>query len=237
MSDTTSRLKLPLLQAAQAQKHVTLNESLVRLDGLVNLVLEEANRLAPPEVVVDGLCYGVAPGAVDAWAGQGGQIAIGSNGGWVYVAPRPGMSAWDRSTGARLVWAGSGGWIVGALTLAASGAGMVAGVAELEVTLTAGTSITTGLVIPSGAMVIGANARVKQTVTGTLTSWQLGTAGALDRFGKGLGLTVGSWARGILSAPMTYWDPAPLILTSTGGAFAGGKIRLAIHWWELRLPD
>ena len=33
----TARLGLPLLQPAQAQKHVTVNEALMRLDGLVNL--------------------------------------------------------------------------------------------------------------------------------------------------------------------------------------------------------
>lgn len=123
------------------------------------------------------------------------------------------------------------------MTLAPSGAGMIAGVAELEVTLGSGTSLTTGLVIPAGVMVIGANARVKQALTGTLTSWQLGTAGALDRFGKGLGVGAGSWGRGILSSPLTYWEAAPLVITATGGSFTGGKLRLAVHWWELRLPD
>ena len=35
MSDTTTRLLLPYILAAQAQKHVTHNEALRRLDGLV----------------------------------------------------------------------------------------------------------------------------------------------------------------------------------------------------------
>ena len=76
---TTSRLSLPLVQAAQAQKHVTVNESLARLDGLVNLVLASLYRSTPPAAVVDGTCYAVPPGATDAWAGQEGRIAIGSS--------------------------------------------------------------------------------------------------------------------------------------------------------------
>ena len=46
-----------------------------------------------------------------------------------------------------------------------------------------------------------------------------------------------SRARGILSAPMTYWNPAPVVLTATGGQFAGGRVRVVIHWWELRVPN
>ena len=120
---------------------------------------------------------------------------------------------------------------------ALGGAGMVAGLAEADVTLTAGSSKTTTLVIPAGAMVIGASARVKQAITGSLASWSLGTAGALDRFGSGLGLGTGSYARGILGTPTTYWTAAPLIVTAVGGTFSGGQLRLAVHWWELRLPD
>lgn len=236
MSDpVTARLGLPLMQPAQAQKHVTLNESLARLDGMVNLVLASTAATTPPATVVDGVCHAVPAGAVNAWAGQAGKIAIGSNGGWVFVDPRRGMRAHDLASGAMLVHDGQG-WVEGALTMTPSGAGMSARVAEIEVTLTAGASVTTGLTIPAPAMVIGATARVTQAITGTATAWSLGTEGAADRFGTGLGVAVGSWAHGILGTPMTYWSHAPLILTAQGGNFAGGRVRLALHWWELRLP-
>lgn len=231
----TARLGLPLMQPAQAQKHVTLNESLARLDGLVNLVLTSTSTATPPTTVAEGVCYAVPAGAVNAWAGQGGKLAIGSNGGWVFVTPQRGMRAQDLGSGAMLVHDGQG-WIEGALTLAPSGAGMSARVAEVEVTLAAATSVTAPMAVPAKAMVIGATARVTQAITGTATGWSLGTAGALDRFGSGMGLAAGSWAHGILGAPMTYENPAPLVLTAQGGAFAGGRVRLALHWWELRLP-
>lgn len=231
----TARLGLPLMQPAQAQKHVTLNESLARLDGLVGLVLASTTTATPPATVADGVCHAVPPGAVNAWAGQGGRIAIGSNGGWVFVTPQRGMRAQDLGSGAMLLHDGQG-WVEGALTMAPSGAGMSARVAEAEVQVTAGGSVTAPLAVPASAMVIGATARVTQTITGSATGWSLGTAGALDRFGKNLGLSAGSWAHGILGAPMTYWNPEPLILTATGGSFAGGRVRLALHWWELRLP-
>ena len=68
-------------------------------------------------------------------------------------------------------------------------------------------------------------------------SYGSGNPGATNRFGQGLGKGAGSWSRGILSAPMTYWDPAPLVLTATGGQFLAGRVRVVLHWWELRIPN
>ena len=45
--DATPRLSLPYLAAAQAQKHVTLNEGLARLDGLVQTSVE--SRTTPAQ--------------------------------------------------------------------------------------------------------------------------------------------------------------------------------------------
>ncbi|MRX50694.1 DUF2793 domain-containing protein [Paracoccus sp. S-4012] len=231
----TARLGLPLLQAAQAQKHVTLNESLLRLDGLVNLVLQQAARTTPPGAAADGLCWGVGRGAVNAWEGHDGEIAIASDGGWIFVHPRAGMRAHDAASGRPLIHDGED-WIAGALTLGPSGTGMIAGLAEGEVAITPGTEVVSTVTVPAGVMLVGATARVREAITGSVSTWSLGTQGAPDRFGTGLGTGAGSWARGILSAPMTYWEAQPLRLTAQGGSFAGGRVRLALHWWELRLP-
>src|SRR5690625_1147727 len=68
MSDTP-RFAMPLLDAAQAQKHVTVNEALMRADLLA------ARRVAyrgavPPEGPGDGEVCIVAEGASGAWAGH-----------------------------------------------------------------------------------------------------------------------------------------------------------------------
>ena len=44
----TSRLGLPLVQAAQAQKHVTVNEALLRIDALAQIELLGVDATAPP---------------------------------------------------------------------------------------------------------------------------------------------------------------------------------------------
>ncbi|WP_254368089.1 DUF2793 domain-containing protein [Paracoccus sp. Z118] len=231
----TARCGLPLLQPAQAQKHVTVNDALSRLDGLVNLTLESVSRTEPPAAVADGLSWGVPVNAVNAWEGRAGLIATGANGGWVFTAPRAGQRAFVRDRGVTAVHDG-GAWALGALSLGASGSGLCAGMGEAEVEVSAGTVVESGLWIPGAVMVIGCTARVVEPITGTLLSWSLGTVGAADRFGSGLGLGQGSWARGMLSQPMTYWEPANLRLTASGGAFTGGRVRLAARWLELRLP-
>lgn len=236
MTNETTRFQLPLLQPAQAQKHVTVNEALMRLDGLTNAVLESTSVLTPPEAVIDGQCWAVPQGATGPWAGQTGRIAVGANGGWVFMAPSRGMRAFVADQGAEAIFDGQG-WFVGGATFGRLGSGLAVRMSEKEVTVGAGASFDTGLVIPAGAMVIGAAARVVQPLTGSLQTWRLGTADSNNRFGQGLGKGVGSWARGMLGAPMTYYSSANLLMTGEGGSFTGGKVRLAVHWMELRLPD
>lgn len=235
----TTNCELPLLMPAQAQKHVTVNEALMRLDGQVDLVLQSLTRHTPPEAVVDGMCWAVPQGAVNAWEGQGGKIAIGANGGWIFVQPRFGRRAMVADQGVVAIHDGSA-WVAGALTLGTHGSGMIARQLSEEVVLGAGDWFETAMVIPAGALVIGVTARVTQSISGGAASWSLGTAGdagTLVRFGQGLGKVQGSWARGLLSPPMVYWSPVPLRLTAVGGQFSGGHVRVVLHWWELRLPD
>lgn len=235
MSNETMRLQLPLLQSAQAQKHVTVNEALMRLDGLTNAVLESVSTPTPPGAVIDGQCWAVPPGANGAWAGQGGRIAVGANGGWIFVSPSRGMRAFVADRGAEAIFDGQS-WFIGAATFGALGSGLAFGMAEGEVTVGAGATFNTGVSIPAGAMVIGAVARVTQALTGSLQAWRFGTADSNNRFGQGLGKGAGSWARGMLGTPMTYYSGANLLMTGEGGGFTGGKVKLAVHWLELRLP-
>lgn len=239
---TTQRCGLPLLQPAQAQKHVTVNEALMRLDGLVNLVLQSASVVTPPAAAVDGMCFAVPENGSGAWAGQGGRIAIGSNGGWVFSVPQVGQRAWIADRACQAVFDGRA-WVPGALTMGALGGAMIAGMTEGLVDVKAGTITVTDVVIPPNVMVIGATARVVETIPGTATSWQLGHASLSGvsspqlRFGDGLGLAKGSYGMGLLGTPASFYAAMPLRLTAVGGNFAGGgKVRLSLHWLELRPP-
>lgn len=231
----TPRLGLPLIQPAQAQKHVTVNEALIRLDALANLVVEGIGAVVPPVSAPEGACWAVGAAASGEWEGQGGSLAIRANGGWVFVVPPAGLRGTTRA-GAPVIFDGES-WQVGALTLTPSGAGIGAQSLEITVTPTAGTRAASGLYVPAGVLILGATARVTAALSGDLASWSLGTDGADDRFGSGLGTGEGSWCRGILSQPMVYWSPESLDLVAQGGSFGGdGAVTIAIHWLELALP-
>ena len=232
----TLRCGLPLLQPAQAQKHVTVNDGLMRLDGLVNLVLQSVTAASPPPAVTDGQCWAVPFGAGGPWAGQAGRIALGANGGWVFAEPQRGQRAFVLDQGLSALWDGAA-WLPGALTLGASGGGLGAGMTTGEVEITAGASLGTGVFIPANVLVLGVTGRVIKPVTGTLTSWMIGVTGATNRYGSGLGLLLNSWSQGLLSAPSAVYAAQELRLTATGGNFAAGRVRLAIHWLALRVPD
>lgn len=234
MSETT-QFGLPLLQPSQAQKHVTVNEALSRLDGLAQIVLVSRTVSIPPPFAPEGAAWGLPANPANDWAGQAGRIALRVNGGWIFVAPRAGWRAWIADEHAAAVHDGEG-WQAGAVALSPAGAALAFRVVEIDHTIAAGAESLTVAVLPANTMVFAVTARVLSQITGTLSSWQLGSPGAPDRFGSGLGLEAGSFARGLLSAPMSYYTAEPLLLTASGGSFAGGSVRCAVHVYEPGLP-
>ena len=70
----TAQLDLPLVMPAQAQKHVTVNEALARLDAAAQLRVISSLVAAPPAAAADGASYLVPAGATGrlggAWRGR-----------------------------------------------------------------------------------------------------------------------------------------------------------------------
>ena len=231
----TRQLALPLLMPAQAQKHVTVNEALVRLDALACLTLDSRMAESPPPDPAEGAFHAVPQGAGGAWSGQAGRLALHVNGGWLFLDPRPGWRAWIADEARPALWDGAV-WRSDVLALSPSGAATRARIVETLLTLAPGESVETGPLIPAGAMVIGVTGRVVSTVSGTLGGMALGVAGAEDRYGHGLGLGAGGWIRGLSGTPVTYYAPTALRVTAEGGAFAAGSLRLCVHLWELEPP-
>ena len=110
MSEITPKLSLPLIQAAQAQKHVTHNEAIERLDLLAQLTVEEFDAIDPPASPSEGRTWTVGLGATGAWTGQDGLIASWRGGGWLFVTPKQGWRAWSKAADELRVYSG-GSWI------------------------------------------------------------------------------------------------------------------------------
>ena len=231
----TYNFALPLIQAAQAQKHVTVNEALARMDAIAQMRLIDIDVLSPP-VATDGAAYGVGIAATGDWAGQDGDIAIYSNGSWVFLTPKSGWKAWNETTDVALLHDGTQ-WRSDALTVLASGAATFCRVAETVQVIGAGASSITGIIIPNNAMVLGVTARVESAITGSgISTWSLGVSGGLNRYGNGLGLAKNSYAHGLTGSPLAYYADTALILTPDAGSFTGGTVRLAVHFFELGRP-
>ena len=232
----TSQLDLPLLQPAQAQKHVTVNEALVRLDGLAQLSLESIDTQTPPTAALDGETYFVPVGAVNAWAGNIGDVAIWSNGGWVFVTPKVGWQGFVRDTGKRGIFDGNE-WVSNAMAVSPNGAASVFDVVEFDHVLGAENISTTIVEIPKYAMVHSVTGRVKTAITGAVTSFDIGVSGAPDRYANDIGLALGTWFVGVTGQTVTYWADTPLEITANGGDFAAGELRLALHYYLPTVPS
>ncbi len=233
--DETPNLGLPLLQPSQAQKHVTVNEALLGLDATAQLVIEEAARTDPPATPREGACYGIGTGATDAWSGHDGQLAVAGNGGWTFLAPSAGWRAWDAKEGHALLRVGDA-WVEEGVSRAPSGAAARFVTVEALHDIVAGPENVTGIGIPARVTLFAVSARVVSEITGSAVSWRLGEAGAADRFGSGLGKQAGSYAEGLLGQPTAYYSASPLVVTGEGGDFAGGQIRIALHYLAFDLP-
>jgi hypothetical protein len=106
----TPHLALPLIAAAQAQKHVTHNEAITALDALVHLAVIDRDLSLPPATPAEGDRYIVAGAGTGAWAGKGGQIALWQDGMWRHFAPSRGFLGYVLDEGVLVAWSGTA-WI------------------------------------------------------------------------------------------------------------------------------
>lgn len=106
MTDTAN-LALPLIEAGQAQKHVTHNEALRILDAAIQIAVRDRNRSTPPAAPADGDRHLVAAAASGAWSGKDNAIATFQNNAWAFLQPRAGWCVWSIADEAMIVFDGT----------------------------------------------------------------------------------------------------------------------------------
>lgn len=228
------RIGLPYLDAAQAQKHVTVNEALARLDVVGAGRAETMQSGVPPASLAEGDAHIVPAGASGAWAGQDGNVAIFLNGGWDFIPPWAGWKLWVAAESGFAVFDGVEWQLVDQPT-AAGGAFTLLRLVEIDHVVGSGTTSETAAFIPDKAIVLGVTARVIETIGGA-TSWSLGVTGSPDRYGSGIGVGLNAFAHGVTSSPLAYYGGSTLLLTAESGTFSGGTVRIAAHYFELSPP-
>jgi len=108
MPDNSAILALPYIQPSQAQKHVTHNEALARLDVLVQLVVRGFDATTPPIDPDQGETHALGSGPTGAWAGQDNMLATWRDGVWHFIAP---LTGWRAGAGVELRIRDGGSWV------------------------------------------------------------------------------------------------------------------------------
>lgn len=225
-------LSLPYVQASQAQKHVTVNEALQKLDALVQLSALSRALSSPPESPVVGARYIVGDSATDDWAGWENSLAHFEDGAWVEYIPANGWQCWVDDE-AYLVtyfdeeWQGGRSKTI--LGQTPAGSQLAVHSTEIEHVVLAGTTNITSLIIPNKAMVMGLTGTVVSALIGP-TDWALGVGADNFRYGNSLGVAASSTVIGMSASPLTYWADTPIVVRANGGSFASGTIRLSVSY-------
>jgi uncharacterized protein DUF2793 len=109
MPETSPRLDLPYIQPSQAQKHVTHNEALLRLDALVQMTVLAMAATVPPALPAAGDMHALGTAPLSDWAGQAGRLALWDGVSWQFIAPQEGWRCFDRGSGQAYVFE-AGAW-------------------------------------------------------------------------------------------------------------------------------
>ena len=107
--DQSPRLTLSYVMPAQAQKHVTVNEALRRLDQLVQTSVTSSAVSAEPANPSDGDAYilPASPTGTNWGAFSQNSIAAYQDGAWAEITPKAGFRAYDENTGQLVVFDGT----------------------------------------------------------------------------------------------------------------------------------
>lgn len=232
--DVTPRLGLPYVVAAQAQKHIPINESLARLDGLVQLAVESRSVSVQPVSPVSGGVW------IAAWPGPpAGTLMRFEAGAWEALTPAEGVLAWVKDENQMVAFDGAA-WTPLSATFRSTIAAQTPNLAntrlevlEQEVTVS-GASTTTSIAIPSRAIVLAVSTRTTVAVTGA-ASYNCGVSGEASKFGGALGVAKNSSNIGVIG-PTAFYADTPVSLTAVGGNFVAGKVRVAIHVLRFDAP-
>jgi hypothetical protein len=207
MTDTT-HLGITLVEQSQAQKEVTVNEALPRIDAVLNTGAISQATNTPPVTPDTGDLYIVGSSPTDEWAGKAKQIAYYDQA-WRFITPNEGMSLWINDedvfyhyNGTDWVVAASGGGGGGTITLS----GDISGSGSSSIS----TSIGAGKVTNS---MLAGSIDLSSKVTSTLPVTHGGTGNAsLNAYGV---LCGGTTSNGAVQA-LAGLGSSGQVLTSNG---------------------
>lgn len=218
---------LPLIEAGQAQKHVTANEATEAAAIVAAAVVRsasDANPSGPSEGDAFVVPAGWVPVKGDGSTFAQGDIAFRLGGVW-HGGPAPiGHRVFVADEARHRAYAGSGVWAAGSVFGPTTGAGLGFQVRDVFLDLS-GPSTTAAGLIPPRAIVLGVTSWVVDAVTGA-ASFDVGDGTTVDRFGGTLGVGQGDTNVGVLG-PFATYAATDVVVTANGSDFTGGRLGLA----------
>lgn len=213
---TSSNLQLPYLAPAQAQKHVTVNEALRRLDALVQLAVVSATTTAQPASPGDGDVYILPAGKTGAaWGAMANHaLAYWRDGAWEQITPREGWLAYARDVDQLLAFTGTA-WT-------ATGGGASTSAANTwaqRQSFSVGVFVGTGT--PSGIPVEG----VASNENGFAARFQASPSSHAITYGGRLSGNFNPWIQGLRN---DGGDVRPIVLQPFGGAVLLGTAEVSL---------
>lgn len=88
--DKSALLSLPYIMPSQAQKHVTHNEAIRKLDILIHLAVQSRTQNAPNDNEAEGTRFLVPQDAEGLWQGETHKLAAFVDGAWYFFEPQEG---------------------------------------------------------------------------------------------------------------------------------------------------
>jgi hypothetical protein len=105
---TTNHLQITLVEQAQAQKEVTVNAAISRIDALLNAGALTSNNNTPPASPNAGDIHIIGTTPTGVWAGKARQIAYFDQV-WQFINPNIGTILWADDVRRLMVYRG-GSW-------------------------------------------------------------------------------------------------------------------------------
>jgi len=225
----TPELNITEMEQSQSQKHVTFNEAMFKLDAATQLAVIDRGLNTPPGSPAEGDRYIVASGATGDWTGAEDLIAVYQNAGWVFLTPRNGWKAFVLDEAIDIRYNGSA-WntVVSGAASTANGAFTQFEIASELLAGLSGASVTTTVAFPNQCIILGVSVYVVDAITGA-TDYDVGDGSTQDRFGGSLGIATGSNNQGLIG-PLGNYGVTTVTLTSNGGSFTAGDVRVGLHY-------
>ncbi|MCH2038698.1 MAG: DUF2793 domain-containing protein [Rickettsiales bacterium] len=110
----SNHLSLIHIEQNQAQKEITINEALNRIDAVLNMGAVDREVNTPPTRPNNGDVYIIGNSPTGAWDGRAGNIAY-YDAGWGFIVPNEGMTLWVNDEDTHYSWNGSA-WVIPAPT-------------------------------------------------------------------------------------------------------------------------